>query len=94
MKTLNAALIALSLNLVAATPALAGKNTAIIDSCKAAAPQELGLSEDAQIRFKGITGSGRVKKVLMRISGESDTAYNVRCTVKVKTGEVKKIARV
>lgn len=94
MEIFKSALIVLTLSLLAANPVLAAsKNSAIIDTCKAAAPQELSLAENAQIRFKGISGSGRVKKVLLRVTENNNDDFNVQCKIKVKSQEIKGFKR-
>jgi len=93
MKILKSALIALTLNLLAANSVLAAtENSAIIESCKAAAPHELSLDENAEIRLRGISGSGRVKKVLLRVTTDN-SGFNVQCKINVKSQEIKSFKR-
>ncbi len=94
MKILKSALIALTVNLLATNSVLAAtQNSVIVDSCKAAAPQELSLDANAEIRLRGISGSGRVKKVLLRVTTENDNGFNVQCKINVKSQEIKGFKR-
>lgn len=94
MKIFKSALIVLTLNVLAANPVLASSQySAIIDSCKAAAPQELSLGKDDQVRLIGISGAGRVKKVLLKVSASDSDDYNVQCKIAVKTQEIKGFKR-
>ncbi len=93
MNTLSKTLITVSLSALAATSAFANGNKELINTCKTAAPQELSLSPDASVRFKAINGSGRTKKITLRVSESKDTGYNVQCKINANTLEIKSFKR-
>lgn len=93
MKALKSGLFALTVGLLSANPALAtNKNSEIIDACKAAAPAQLGM-DNIEVRFKGMSGSSRLKRVLMSVSDENNERFNVQCKISVRSKEIKSFER-
>jgi len=93
MNTLSKTLITVSLSALAATSAFAKGNKELIDTCKTAAPQELNLSADTNVRFKAINGSGRVKRITLRVSESKADGYNVQFKINTNTLEIKSFDR-